>query len=150
MAKSWIQRVCIHVHTAWDGRPFSLLCLRRKYRAAMNINMLKFSLFYGKEMCNGRSLTSNCQCAACSNCFACSLAQPAASTNWLIITCSRRVSIFFVTFYRKGSKYREKTETRDTRVRHSLSRHQVLNSARSFRLDASAANERQPDSCFEN
>lgn len=26
-------------------------------------------------------LTSNCQCAACSNCFACSLAQPAANTN---------------------------------------------------------------------
>ncbi|CAB0004769.1 unnamed protein product [Nesidiocoris tenuis] len=33
-------------------------------------------------------LTSNCQCAACSSCFACSRAQPAARTNWLIITCS--------------------------------------------------------------
>lgn len=37
--------------------------------------------------------TSNCQCAACSNCFAWSWAQPAASTNWLIITCSLNESI---------------------------------------------------------
>jgi hypothetical protein len=28
-----------------------------------------------------QQLTSNCQCAACSNCLACSLAQPAASIN---------------------------------------------------------------------
>lgn len=34
----------------------------------------------------GGGLTSNCQCAACSSCLAWSAAQPAASTNWLIIT----------------------------------------------------------------
>lgn len=38
--------------------------------------------------------TSNCQCAACNNCLACSRAHPAAKTNWFIITCSlRAVSI---------------------------------------------------------
>lgn len=38
--------------------------------------------------------TSNCQWAACSSCFAWSAAQPAASTNWLIMTWCRSSSIF--------------------------------------------------------
>lgn len=37
---------------------------------------------------------SNCQCAACSSCLAWSAAQPAASTNWLIITWCRSSSMF--------------------------------------------------------
>lgn len=35
-----------------------------------------------------RLITSNCQCADCKICLACSRAHPAANTNWLIITCS--------------------------------------------------------------
>lgn len=42
--------------------------------------------------------TSNCQCAACNNCLAWSWAHPAATTNWLIIICSRNESIFDVRF----------------------------------------------------
>lgn len=38
--------------------------------------------------------TSNCQWAACSSCFAWSAAQPAASTNWLIMTWCRSSSMF--------------------------------------------------------
>ncbi len=37
--------------------------------------------------------TSNCQWAAWRSCLACSRAQPAANTNWLIITCSRSESM---------------------------------------------------------
>lgn len=43
---------------------------------------------------NRRLRTSNCQCADCRSCLAWSRAHPAASTNWLIITCSFKVSIF--------------------------------------------------------
>lgn len=42
---------------------------------------------------NNPHTTSNCQCAACKSCFAWSLAQPAAITNWFIIACSFNVSI---------------------------------------------------------
>lgn len=38
--------------------------------------------------------TSNCQWAACSSCFAWSAAQPAVSTNWLIITWCLSSSMF--------------------------------------------------------
>lgn len=37
---------------------------------------------------------SNCQWAACSSCFAWSAAQPAARTNWLIMTWCRSSSMF--------------------------------------------------------
>jgi len=46
------------------------------------------------ESCrNILSAVSNCQWAACSNCFAWSCAHPAATTNWFIITCSRKESM---------------------------------------------------------
>lgn len=45
------------------------------------------------HVCLRLEFTSNCQCADCSNCFAWSLAHPAANTNWLIITCSFNESI---------------------------------------------------------
>ena len=41
-----------------------------------------------------KSFTSNCQCAACKSCFAWSAAQPAARTNWLIITWCLSSSMF--------------------------------------------------------
>lgn len=40
-----------------------------------------------KNMLNA---VSNCQCAACRSWVACSRAHPAATTNWLIMICSRR------------------------------------------------------------
>ena len=42
-------------------------------------------------------LASKFQWLDCNNCLACSLAQPAARTNWLTITCSRSesISVFF-------------------------------------------------------
>lgn len=42
----------------------------------------------------GRPHTSNCQWAACSSCFAWSAAQPAVSTNWLIMTWCLSSSMF--------------------------------------------------------
>ena len=41
-----------------------------------------------------RPRTSNCQWAACSSCFAWSAAQPAVSTNWLIMTWCLSSSMF--------------------------------------------------------
>lgn len=49
---------------------------------------LKAAMFTCCLFTNHRLFTSNCQWAACSSCLACSLAHPAANTNWLIITCS--------------------------------------------------------------
>lgn len=111
----------INDNSTWDGRPFSLLCLRSrissrdadKYDEVLDVRREKDA--------ENHSHTSNCQCAACSNCFACSLAQPAANTNWLIITCSRRASIFSSRFSEEKGKYRKKRDTRETRARHSLS-----------------------------
>lgn len=49
---------------------------------------------------------SNCQWADCSSCFACSLAQPAAKTNWLIMTCSlSAVSISYFSSIRRAQPF---------------------------------------------
>ena len=43
---------------------------------------------------NKTMYTSNCHLAADKNCLARSAWHPATSTNWLIITCSRKLSMF--------------------------------------------------------
>lgn len=58
------------------------------------------SLMHGCLFTNS-IFTSNCQWAACSNCFACSRAHPAANTNWFIMTCSlNAVSISYGTSHK--------------------------------------------------
>lgn len=109
-----------HIYPRLYNNVLTCIYIGRGSHKALSLFVSLFFIFSHLPfaLSTSRFLTSNCQCAACNNCLACSLAQPAASTNWLIITCSRRVSILFVTTLRFNRRWtRKRRQKRRSRLR---------------------------------